>query len=153
MEVEQVVLTGQVWHSFELLFPVLRHLDGRVLLHHTVCGHTLLRSMFHDLLQVVGLLSCKYVEEVRSWWSFALRVLVRKVKSELGVFFHEWVDVLDAELLVVRHLDVPHLVLLIQVLLALDYLLQEVLVQDAFVRQVELFYNGVSNVGQEYLQC
>ena len=109
--------------------------------------------MFHDLLQVVGLLGCKYVEEVRSWWSFALRVLVRKVKSELGVFFHEWVDVLDAELLVVRHLDVPHLVLLVQMFLALDYLLQEVLVQDAFVRQVELFYNGVSNVGQEYLQC
>ena len=43
--------------------------------------------------------------------------------------------------------------LLQQVLLALDDLLQEVLVQDAVIGQIELDYYGVRNMGQGYSRC
>ena len=148
-----MALTGEVRHGLELLFPVLCHLDGLVLLHQSVSGHPLLSSMFHDLPEVVGLLRVQDVEEVVPWRTLALRIFVREVTHEDAVLRHERVDVLDAQLLVLRDLDVPDLVLLVEVLLTLDHLLQPILVADTVIREVELFYNGVSDDELCYLRC
>ena len=133
-----MALTCEVRHSFELLFPVLGHLDGLVLLHHTISRHALLGGVVHYLVEVVGLLGVQDVEEVVSRWSLALSILVREVAHEECILFHQRVDVLDTQLLVLGHLDVPDLVLLVEVLLPLDHLLQPIFVADALVRQVKL---------------
>ena len=133
-----MALTCEVRHGLELLLPVLGHLDGLVLLHHTISRHALLGGVVHDLVEVVGLLGVQDVEEVISRWSLTLGVLVREVAHEERVLLHQRVDVLDAQLLVLGHLDVPDLVLLVEVLLSLDDLLQPVLVADGLMWQVEL---------------
>ena len=109
--------------------------------------------MFHDLPEVVGLLRVQDVEEVVPWRTLTLSIFVREVTHEDAVLRHERVDVLDAQLLVLWDLDVPDLMLLVEVLLALDHLLQPVLVADTVIREVELFYNGVSDDGLCYLRC
>ena len=123
-----MALTSEVRHSLELLLPVLGHLDGLVLLHHTINRHSLLGGVVHDLAEVVGLLGVQDVEEVISRWSLALSILVWEVAHEERILLHQRVDVLDAQLLVLGHLDVLDLVLLVEVLLTLDHLLQPVLV-------------------------
>ena len=133
-----MALTCEVRHGLELLFPVLGHLDGLVLLHHAVSRHALLSGVVHDLVEVVGLLGVQDVEEVISWWHLALSILIREVAHEEGVLLHQWIDVLDAQLLVLGHLDVPDLMLLVEVLLPLDHLLQPILVADTLIRQVKL---------------
>ena len=133
-----MALTYEVRHGFELLFPVLGHLDGLVLLHHAISRHALLGCVLHYLVEVVGLLGVQDVEEVISWWSLTLSVLVREVAHEERVLLHQRVDVLDAQLLVLGHLHVPDLVLLVEVLLTLDHLLQPILVADTLIRQVKL---------------
>ena len=94
--------------------------------------------MFHDLSKVVGLLGVQDIEKVVPGRPLALGVCVREVAHEDGVLGHERVYVLDAQLLVVRDLDVPDLVLLVQVLVALYHLLQPVLVAHGLMREVEL---------------
>ena len=56
--------------------------------------------------------------------------------------------ILDTQLFIHRNVDVLDLLLLEQVLLSLDHLLQEVFVEDAVIRQVELDYRGVKNMGR-----
>ena len=51
--VNNVALTAQEGHALQLLRPVLRDLDGLVLVTVSTYHHTLLICVGHDLLQVL----------------------------------------------------------------------------------------------------
>mgnify|MGYP003317179472 CR=1 FL=1 len=52
-----------------------------------------------------------------------------------------------------RDIYVLNLGLLQKILFALDDLFQKILVQNAIIRQVKLYYRGVSDVRDYYSQC
>ena len=62
----------------------------------------------------------------------------REIANHVGVLLELGIEVLDSEFVVVLDIDVHHLVLLQQLLLAGEDVLQEVLGDDALVWQVEL---------------
>ena len=82
--------------------------------------------------------SVEYVEEVLSWRSLALRVLIGEVPDQEVVLGELRPQVLHRQLLVVRDLDVGDVTLLDQGLLLGQDLLEEVLVDQCLRRQVEL---------------
>ena len=82
--------------------------------------------------------SVEYVEEVLSWRSLALRVLIGEVPDQEVVLGELRPQVLHRQLLVVRDFDVGDVTLLDQGLLLGEDLLQEVLVDQRLWRQVEL---------------
>ena len=119
----------------------------------TLGGHPLLVSVGHDLCQVVRVKRVEDVEEVIARRAFAHGILVREVLHELGVLQEHWIDSLDTELWILRHLDVNDLLLLHELLLSSQDLLDEVLVHDSLVWEVELDYKGVRSAEKRYLRC
>ena len=61
--------------------------------------------MGHDLPQVVGVNRVKHVEEVLSGWALVLGIRVREVLRKLLVALELWVQLTDAQLVVVGDLD------------------------------------------------
>ena len=96
--------------------------------------------MVHALLQVLGVQGGEHIEEVGSWWSFIFGVLVREERLELGILLEHRVDVPDRQLVVMRDLDEGHIRLPQQLLLAREDILEEVLVDNTFIRQIILHY-------------
>ena len=138
MEQAQKVLTRDIRHGAELLLPELGHREG-LRLHLLALGrHPLLVGVRHHLREVVRVDSVQHVEKVVTWWALAFRVLVREELHHLRVLLEHREDGLDAELLVLRHLDVGDLGLLEQVLFAGEDCLEEVFVDRGLVRQVVL---------------
>ena len=117
---------------------MLRDGDLLVLLALSKSGHALLVGVVHHLSQVVAFQSVEYVEEVVTRRSFADGIFFREVRLENWVLLEHRVDPAHGQLVVVRHLDVLHLRLLQQLLLALQDLLEPVLVAHALVGQVVL---------------
>ena len=101
-------------------------------------GHPLLVGVLHDLRQVVRVQRVEDVEEVLPRRTLVLRVLVRKVRQEDGVLLELGIERLHRQLVVVRDLDRRDGRLLVELLLPGEDVLQEVLVDEAFGRQVEL---------------
>ena len=98
--------------------------------------------------------SVQHVEEIVARWALPLRVLVREVRDEPGVLHELRIEGLDAQLLVLRHLDFLDLGLLEQMLLAGQDLLEEVLVHLAGRREVVLDCRGVrEGIGETYGAC
>lgn len=79
-------------------------------------------------MKVVGLHGVENIKEVVSRWSFTRWKDVREVLGDLGVIGELWPQGLDGELIIMRHFDENHLILLQQLLLSSKDLLQEVLV-------------------------
>ena len=104
----------------------------------TLGRHPLLVGVVHDLLEVVRIQGVEDIEEVLARWSLAGWVLVRKVGQEDRVLLELRIELLDGELIVVGHVDVLHLDLLEQLLLADQDILEEVLVDEALRRQIKL---------------
>ena len=131
-------LTRQIWHGSKLLLPVLGDLYGLTL--HGLAGrsHTLLVRVFEDLRKVIRVQRVEHVEKVVARRAFALRISVRKVRHELGVLRELRIEILHAQLVVVRHLDEPDFGFLQQLLLAREDLLQVVLVDHGLVWQIKL---------------
>ena len=138
-----IALTRQVGHRLQLLLPELGDLDGVPLVVGAVGRHPLLVGVLQDLLEVFGVDRVQDVEEVLPRRALAGWVLVGEVLDELVVLGELGPQVLDRELVVVRHGDPLHLGLLHQLLLAAEHVLEEVLVDDALVGQVVLDYIGV----------
>ena len=61
--------------------------------------------MGHDLPQVVGVDRVKHVEEVLSGWALVLGIRIREVLRKLLVALELWVQLTDAQLVVVGDLD------------------------------------------------
>ena len=68
--------------------------------------------MAHDLREVLRVQRVEHIEEIISGRAFPLRILVRKVREEVRVLGELWVEVGDAELVVLRYLDFLDLLLL-----------------------------------------
>ena len=81
-------LTGQVGHGLELLLPVLRDLDGLVLLVLGASGHPLLVGVGHHLLEVVRVHGVQDVEKVVPRRAFVLRVLGGEVHRDVWITDH-----------------------------------------------------------------
>ena len=138
-----IALTRQVGHRLQLLLPELGDLDRVPLVVGAVGRHPLLVGMLQYLLEVFGVDRVQDVEEVLPRRALAGWVLVGEVLDELVVLGELRPEVLDRELVVVRHGDSLDLGLLHQLLLAAEHVLEEVLVDDALVGQVVLDYIGV----------
>ena len=61
--------------------------------------------MLEDLLEVLGVDCVHDVEEVLPWWPLVLRESVWKERQELFVILECWPEILDCQLVVVRHFD------------------------------------------------
>ncbi len=101
-------------------------------------SHTLLVRVFEDLRKVIRVQRVEHVEKVVPRWAFALRICIREVRHELGVLRELRIEILHAELVVVRHLYEPDICFLHQLLLAREDLLQVVLVDHGLVWEIEL---------------
>ena len=121
-----------------MLRPGLADLDG-LRLHAFAGGRvSLLVRVRRDLHQVVVMQGTEDVEEVRSRWSLGLCEVVREVLHELRVLGHGGPEPLDAQFVVVRHLDGQDGRLLEQLLLLREDFLEEVLRDVGARRQVVL---------------
>ena len=83
------------------------------------------------------------IEGVSTIRNSPFRIPVREVLKNLQVLLNFRVDVLDAELVVLGHVDRLQIGHLKQAFLACKHLLKKVLVNHRIRRQVELDYNGV----------
>ena len=99
---------------------------------------SLLVRVRRDLHQVVVMQGTEDVEEVRSRWSLGLRKVVREELHEFRVLGHGGPEPLDAQFVVVRHLDGQDGRLLEQLLLLREDFLEEVLRDVGARRQVVL---------------
>ena len=143
--VNNVALTAQEGHALQLLRPVLRDLDGLVLVAVSTYHHTLLVCVGHDLLQVLRVQGVEDVKKVFSRRTFVFRVLVGEVLREGSVSLQVRPQVLHRELVVVRHCDLLQLVLLQQLLPVCKDFLKEVLGDHLLLGKVVLFYKAVSD--------
>ena len=131
-------LTGQVRHRCQFLGPKLRDLDGLVLHGLTFGRMALLVGVAEQFTDVFRLERVQDVEEVISWRAFVGRIMVREVTHDDRVLLELWIDVLDGELVVPRHLDGEHIHLLEQLFLPRQHRLQEIFVDHLLVREVVL---------------
>ena len=95
-------------------------------------------STVDDPLEELGVKRVEHVEEVLSWWAFALRVLIWKVPDEEIIPNELRPQCFDRDLFIMWHLDRRDVGLLDQCLLVGKNLFEEVLVHDRGRRQVEL---------------
>ena len=109
--------------------------------------------MINDLLQEVGLHGIDDIEEVLAAQALADSEVIGEVLGDVFISGELRPQRLHGELIVVRHLDEDHLRLPQELLLLRQDLLQEVLIDGAGGRQVELDYNGVKKEMHEYLRC
>ena len=61
--------------------------------------------MREDLRKVLGVERVHDIEEVLPWWPLVLRESVWKERQELFVVLECWPEILDGQLIVVRHFD------------------------------------------------
>ena len=94
--------------------------------------------MAQDLGEVVRVQRVHDVEEVLAGRPLVLGVVVREIGVEDRVLLELGEERLDGELVVLGDLDLLDLQLLEQLLLAAEDILEEVLVDEALRRQVEL---------------
>ena len=94
--------------------------------------------MLQDLLEVFRLQRVEDIEEVLPRWSFAGRIRIRKVLSEVGIFLKMRPQGLNRKLIVVWHCYPLDILLLHQHLLAGEDGLEEVLVDDVGFGQIIL---------------
>ena len=87
--------------------------------------------------------SIQYVEEVLSRRPLAFRILVWKVGEKVRILRELRIEISNGELVVLRNFNLVDLLLLEQLLLACEDLLEKVLIDDRFIRQIELYCNGV----------
>ena len=94
--------------------------------------------MSHDLLKVVRMNGVEDIEEVLARRPFACRILVWEVASELRVLAELRPECLHGNFIVTGNVDLLDIGLLHKLLLAAEDVLEEVLVDEALRRQVEL---------------
>ena len=87
---------------------------------------------------MLGVDGVEDVKEILPRGTFVGRISVREERHHVGVLLELGVDGLDRELVVLGHLDGFDVGLAHQLLLAGEHRLQEVLVDGALLRQVEL---------------
>ena len=134
----EVALTGGVGHQLELLLPELGDLDGFPLADDALRGHPLLIGVYDHLVEEVGLDGIDDIEEVLPARALADGELVGEVLGDLLVVGHLRPQRLHGEFFIMRHLDGGDLRLPEQLLLLRQDLLEEVLVDGAGRRQIEL---------------
>ena len=126
-----------------MFLPVLGHLDGLLEARLALHRHALLVGVIEHLVEVVRVHGVQHVIKVLPRGTFALRILVREELQHLFIAGELRPDVLDGQLVVEGDLDERHLLLPEQLLLLREQLLEEVLVDSAGGRQVELDYKRV----------
>ena len=128
-----MILTAEIGHGLELFLPELRDLDGLALQLRSLGRHSLRVGVLEDLRKVLGVECVHDIEEVLPWRPLVLRKSVWKERQELFVVLEGWPEVLDRQLVVVRHLDELDRGLLHQLLLAREHFSEEVFVDGCLV--------------------
>ena len=95
--------------------------------------HSLRVGVLEDLREVLGVECVHDIEEVLPWRPLVLRKSVWKERQELFVVLEGWPEVLDRQLVVVRHLDELDRGLFHQLLLAREHFSEEVFVDGCLV--------------------
>ena len=135
---EIVLLTGQVWHWFQFLFPELRDLDWIGLGINWVSSHALLICVLHNLLKIFWMNSVEYIKEILAWWALSNWIFIRKVLEEFNVFVEVWPEILDRELVIMRNSYSLYFWLLHQRFIAGEYVFEKVLIDDTLIWQIVL---------------
>ena len=134
------LLTLHVRHRVELVPPLLTDMDGSASTH-TVVRHTpVVVGRLDEGLGVLRVERVHHVVEVLPVRPAALGQFVGKVGHEASVILELWVKDVDAELVVLGHVDVPLLLKSEQPLLIDEDLPEEVLVYHGVRWDVELNY-------------
>ena len=116
----------------------MRDLNGLLLVAFGVCCHPLLIGMGHQLRKVVWLQRVEDVEEIRPRWPLLLWKLVWEVLCKFRIFLELRPGAPHRQLIIGRHGDVPHVILLEELLLLGKDIPQEILRDARLLRQVEL---------------
>ena len=122
----------------ELLEPVVADLHRVQPLFVVLDGVPLLAGVAEDLLQVVGVERVQDVEEIVTSRAFIFRENIGEILRELLVLLELRPELRHRELVVLRDLDLLHVLLLEQLLLIREDLLEEVFIHLALGRQVVL---------------
>ena len=129
-------------HLLKLLVPGIRDLDLVDFVSIALYGMSLSCCVLHDLLHVVEMDRIQDVEEVLASWVSILWIFVLEEDVECCILGEILVQPLHRELLVVRDVDILHLLLLQQPLLVVEDLSEEVLVDLGDGWEVVLDYNA-----------
>ena len=135
------------------MLPELGDLDALGLPSLAFHRHPLLVGMVEETFEEVWMHSVQHIVEVLPRWAFARGKGIREVLQHLRVIGELGPDVLHRQLLILRYLDVLHILLLEELLLLRQDLLEEVLVQHMVRGHVVLHCNGVSGDDVCYLRC
>ena len=100
--------------------------------------HPLLVRMLQELLQVVRHLRVEDVEELVPGRTPVLRIDGREVGADDRVLLHLWPECLDGKLVILRNVDVVDLGLHEELLIPGEDVLEEVIVDGTFRRQIAL---------------
>ena len=132
------VRTTYEWLSGEACVPIFGQTDGLRLAGLAPCRGALFVGMPDKGLRIL-LMDCVHdVEEVNAVRDLSFREGVRHELHELAVLTHLRPKVLDTELVVVRHVDAPHLVHPQQAFLPVEDLLEEIFVDHSVRRHFKL---------------
>ncbi len=101
-------LTRHEWDLLQLLLPCGRHADELRL--HAVVSRSvaLLLRMLDDTINVVLAQRVEHIERVVAIRHPALRQIVREERHQLLILLNHGPNVLDAELVVLGHVDEDH---------------------------------------------
>ena len=99
--------------------------------------------MPHELSDVVWSFGVQDVEDVRSVWFSSLGIGIGKVDLQTLVALDDWVDVFDAQLVILGNRDGSELGQRQKLLLLSEDELQEVLVDHAHRWDVQLHYREI----------
>lgn len=131
-------LTGQVRHGGQFLGPELGDLDGIVLPGLTLGRIALPIGMVQEPTEEIGLQRVEDIKEVIPWRASARRVLVGEVAHEDRILLELWVERLDGQLIILRHVNVSDISFLEQLFLSRQDCLEEIFIDHILVRQVVL---------------
>ena len=106
----------------------------------SLCAESLLLSMLNHIFDMLGVDRIEYSKEVLSVWISILWIRVLQILHDFRIPFKLRVDMLDAQLIVLRHIDRASLGDLEQLLVAAEHGTDEVPVDCGSWRHVELNY-------------
>ena len=136
------LLTRNEWNLCQFLPPLVTDTNDAIFKWGACCLVSVIRSNPDKLLDILWIQSMQDVEEVWAVWVAAFGQAIGKVGHQLGVLFEAAVDVDDAELVILRHLNELDITECQQLLVLGKDLSEEVLVQHAVWRDVELDYTN-----------
>ena len=138
------LLTGLEWQILQGLKPLTARFDDMSLLLWSFGTESHLWGMRHNLLQILRVGGVENIEKVFSAWAFGIWILILEIDVEGSIRLHLRPQLIDGQLVPMRHWNVVDLKLLKQLLLIGKDGLKKIFVDLFLTRHIILDYRGIS---------